>query len=188
MVAQEEAMMTSPSDKPMTIVADAEWRVDVEALEPTVTALGMEQWIVARANEDDPWWAMNLDDFEQAHDLFVDMYQRAATGSNVRACIEQAVEALLARAWSSDNKADRAAPWALESLQIAAILVPPRLAQFFAMVALAPIFAAFTGDPNDVGDAAHRWLQTAEQYLPAHASGDVPVPPRRIAIDPRNFS
>ncbi len=92
-----------PIAKQLEIRYDVERRLDVDALEKSVTLQNLRNWMRCRFQRDDKLVPINNDQLEVPHYLFVDLWCRSIENSNIREHLNQASADLAHEAWRAKS-------------------------------------------------------------------------------------
>lgn len=94
-------------------------RVDVDALERTVSTRAMHEWMLDRFQDRDERLPVDSDSMETADEVFIDLWRRSGSGSKVRECMGEACAQLVDEAQSAG-----ASPWVRPLLHLVTTIHP----------------------------------------------------------------
>lgn len=134
-------------------------RLDLDALERSVSRSLMERWLGLRLAGQDPWLASDEDALEHPEDVFVDLWRRSDPRGALRDSLDAACAALL-----PDALVAGAAPRARALLRLIAAVQPPACRTFLVRVVRDADVVLAAGRP--AAEIDREWLAAAAAYRP----------------------
>lgn len=142
---------------------DASGRVDIGALEPTVSDEAMVHWMRARLQGQDPHVYTGGDALQSDVGLFIDLWRRSGSQyPRVGEALRKGLARLLTEAWA-ENAGGTVLPWHRAAIRLATVTAPPEVS--YQLREIAQVIAR---SPHQPSSTFLLWLEAAaEQRIPS---------------------